>query len=133
MGLTVFLQHTHFCVPWFRDAAQAARHGGQEEVTVHVRYPRWYGRLSHDIMEHPAHHINPLIPFYRLNAAQTRLLDVLGDAAIVERVGPRYIRALMRRCKLYDYDRQEWTDFTGTTTATTNAAFTDPMTHTGTA
>lgn len=133
MGLTVFLQHTHFSVPWFRDAAHAARHGGQEELTVHVRYPRWYGRLSHDIMEHPAHHINPLIPCYRLNAAQTRLLEVLGDAAIVERVGPRYIRSLMRRCKLYDYDRQEWTDFTGTTTAPTNAAFADPMTHTGAA
>jgi omega-6 fatty acid desaturase (delta-12 desaturase) len=114
MGLTVFLQHTHFAVPWFRNENEADRLGRrQEDVTIHVKYPRWYGLLSHDIMEHPAHHINPLIPFHRLYAAQTRLLELLGDEIVVETIGLRYVRTLMRRCKLYDYDRQEWTDFSG--------------------
>jgi omega-6 fatty acid desaturase (delta-12 desaturase) len=40
MGLTVYLQHTHPDVPWFRSAADAERHGAHE-LTVHVKYPRW--------------------------------------------------------------------------------------------
>ena len=126
MGLTVFLQHTHFSVPWFRSEGEAQRFGGQEELTIHVKYPRWYGLLSHDIMEHPAHHINPLIPFYHLHAAQTRLNSVLGDEAIVEPMCLGYALSLMRRCKLYDYDRQEWTDFSGRTTGQTQAGFIAP-------
>lgn len=124
MGLTVFLQHTHFAVPWFRDQREAERFARrQEEVTIHVKYPRWYGLLSHDIMEHPAHHINPLIPFHRLHAAQTKLLELLGGEAVVETIGLRYVRTLIRRCKLYDYDRQEWTDFSGRTTGHTQSAY----------
>ena len=125
MGLTVYLQHTHTRTPWFRSLEEAERFGGQESVTVHVKYPRWYGLLSHEIMEHPAHHINPLIPFYHLRAAQQRLNEVLGEDAIVEPVGPFYIAGLLKRCKLYDYDRQAWTDFSGTPTARTSA-FTPP-------
>jgi omega-6 fatty acid desaturase (delta-12 desaturase) len=125
MGLTVFLQHTHAAVPWFRDAADAAAQAGQDERTVHVRFPRWYGLLSHDVMEHAAHHVNPLIPFHRLHAAQTRLVEIEGDGAIVEAMSLRYLGALLRRCKLYDYDRHAWTDFEGT--ATTAASVHRPV------
>lgn len=127
MGLTVFLHHTHVAVPWFRTEEEARRYGGQEELTIHVRYPRWYGVLSHEIMVHPPHHLNPLIPFYQLQAAQRRLVELLGDEAIVEPVSFRYVRSLVRRCKLYDYDRQEWTDFSGRTTGQTQAAFMNPQ------
>lgn len=113
MGLTVYLQHTHHAVPWFRTAAEAKRHGA-EELTVHVKYPRWYGILSHDIMEHPAHHIHPLIPFYRLRAAQERLNELLGKEAIVEPMTPFYVLGLLRQCRLYDYERKEWLDFCDT-------------------
>ncbi|MFO1302897.1 MAG: fatty acid desaturase [Burkholderiales bacterium] len=113
MGLTVYLHHTHPLVPWFRNADEAARHG-VEEVCVHVKYPRWYGILSHDIMEHPAHHVHPLIPFYRLRAAQERLNELLGKDAIVEPMTPFYVLKLVRQCRLYDYDRKEWTGFAGT-------------------
>ncbi|HLX28295.1 MAG TPA: fatty acid desaturase [Casimicrobiaceae bacterium] len=124
MGLTVFLQHTHFAVPWIRNQKEAERFGGrQEALTIHVKFPRWYGLLSHDIMEHPAHHINPLIPFHRLHAAQTKLVELLGNEVVVETVGLRYVRSLMRRCKLYDYDRQEWTDFSGRTTGQTQSTY----------
>ena len=113
MGLTVYLQHTHPTVPWFRNAAEAARHGA-EELAVHVKYPRWYGLLSHDIMEHPAHHIHPLIPFYRLRAAQERLNELLGKDAIVEPMTPGYVLGLLRQCRVYDYERREWADFCDT-------------------
>jgi omega-6 fatty acid desaturase (delta-12 desaturase) len=116
MGLTVYLQHTHPAVPWFRTAAEAKRHG-VEELTVHVKYPRWYGILSHDIMEHPAHHIHPLIPFYRLRGAQERVNEILGKDAIVEPMTPSYVLNLIRQCRIYDYERREWTDFCDTVTA----------------
>ena len=116
MGLTVYLHHTHPLVPWFRTAEEAKRHG-TEELTVHVKYPRWYGILSHDIMEHPAHHVHPLIPFYRLRAAQEHLNEVLGKDAIVEPMTPFYVLRLVRQCRLYDYDRKEWTGFAGTVSA----------------
>ena len=116
MGLTVYLHHTHPLVPWFRSADEAKRHG-TEELTVHVKYPRWYGILSHDIMEHTAHHVHPLIPFYRLRAAQERLNALLGKDAIVEPMTPFYVLRLVRQCRLYDYDRKEWTGFSGTVSA----------------
>ena len=116
MGLTVYLQHTNPHVPWFRSADEANEYGGQEELSVHVKCPRWYGLLSHEIMEHPAHHVNPLIPYYRLREAQSRLLQLLGDKAIVENAGPRYLISVMRKFKLYDYDRHEWLDFAGRAT-----------------
>ena len=56
-----------------------------------------------------------------------RLRELLGDEAIVEPVSFRYVRSLVRRCKLYDYDRQEWTDFSGRTTGQTQAAFMNPQ------
>ena len=121
MGLTVFLQHTHPDVPWFRTEEEARSYAGQEELTIHVEFPRWYGLLSHDIMDHPAHHINPMIPFYQLHRAQARLNEVLGHDAVVESIGFRYLRSLMRRCKLYDYDRREWLDFSGRRTGQTEA------------
>jgi omega-6 fatty acid desaturase (delta-12 desaturase) len=110
MGLTVYLQHTHPAVPWFRSAAEAERYGAQE-LTVHVKYPRWYGLLSHDIMEHPAHHIHPLIPFYRLRAAQERLNGLLGKDAIVEPMTPFYVLRLIRQCRAYDYEQKAWVGF----------------------
>jgi omega-6 fatty acid desaturase (delta-12 desaturase) len=125
MGLTVYLQHTHHLVPWFRSEADA-RHYGHEELAVNVKYPRWYGILSHEIMEHPAHHVNPLIPFYRLRAAQEQLNLVLGEDAIVEHMGLTYLFSLVRRCKLYDYDRHEWTDFSGQVTGQTQSPFMSP-------
>ena len=113
MGLTVYLQHTHPAVPWFRSAAEARRHD-TVELTVHVKYPRWYGILSHDIMEHPAHHIHPLIPFYRLRAAQERLNELLGNEAIVEPMTPFYVLRVLRQCRAYDYERKAWVGFCDT-------------------
>lgn len=115
IGQTVLLQHTHPAVRWYRTADDASAGGGQETRTIHVRFPRWYGFLGHEIMEHPAHHINPMIPCYRLYAAQLRLGKILGTNAIVDR--PTSLVSVIRRCKLYDYDRHIWVDFSGRQTS----------------
>jgi acyl-lipid omega-6 desaturase (Delta-12 desaturase) len=119
MGLTVLLQHTDPSVRWYRTQADAQADCGQEAKTVHVRVPRWYGFLTHDIMEHPAHHVNPAIPCYRLHAAQTRLNQVLGARAIV--VGPFNILLTVRKCKLYDYESHRWLGYNGLETAITRS------------
>jgi len=113
MGQTALLQHTHPKVRWYRTEQEARAAGGQASRTVHVRSTRWYGLAGHDIMEHPAHHLNPMIPCYHLFAAQRRLNEVVGTGVVRDDLGPRSLVAVIRLCKLYDYDRHVWMDFAG--------------------
>jgi acyl-lipid omega-6 desaturase (Delta-12 desaturase) len=122
MGTAIYLQHTNARAPWFASIEAWRRLGGEEEVTVHVRMPRWYGALTHHIMDHPAHHIQPLIPLYRLPAAQARLNELLGPRAVVEDFSLRYLFGTMRACKLYDYGAGHWCDFAGRPTGPAYAA-----------
>ena len=103
MGFTVYAQHTHPRAPWFRTEEAAREAAGQEDVTVHLKFPKWYGLISHHIMDHPAHHVNPKIPLYRLKKAQDTLNDALGARAVVDKFTPAYLFRLSARCKLYDY------------------------------
>jgi len=113
MGFTVYLQHTNPRVPWFRDRHDWMRLARQEEVTAHIDFPRWYGWVSHDIMEHPAHHVNVGIPLYHLKKAQDRLLEVAADRLVSEPFSPLRFLRILRDCKLYDYDAHRWLDFQG--------------------
>jgi omega-6 fatty acid desaturase (delta-12 desaturase) len=113
MGLTAFLQHTHPRLPWFRSKDEARASKTQAEVTMVIRYPTWYDVLSHNIMQHQAHHINPRIPWYRLKAAQRKLQGLLGESAVVERMSLKYVFSLTQACQLYDYDRNRWLTFAG--------------------
>jgi len=116
-GFTVYLQHTHPHVPWFADEKDWRRLRGQEAVTVHVLFPRWYGIVSHHIMEHPVHHVNPKIPLYRLRQAQLTLGTLLGERLVTERFTIGGFLDTMARCKLYDYRNHRWLDFHGNPTS----------------
>jgi len=115
MGFTVYFQHTSRKVPWFRTAAEARAAAGQEDVSVHVKFPGWYGFVSHFNMNHAAHHVSPKIPLYRLKAAQARLEAVLGPRAVVEKFTPMMFWRTMRQCKLYNFASHRWVDFRGRT------------------
>ncbi len=117
MGLTVFLQHTHPEVKWFRTEEESHSDSNLGEAMVVVSTPRWYDIISHNTMHHPAHHVNPMIPWYRLRVAQARLSDVMGNSLIRERLGPKLVFDLTRRCQLYDYDTRGWLNFAGRPTA----------------
>lgn len=118
MGLTAFLQHTHPLAPWFRSRDEARTNRSQAELTILVQYPGWYDVLSHNIMQHQAHHINPRIPWFRLKAVQRKVAGRLGPNAIVENMGLNYLIRLTRTCQLYDYDHNTWLSFAGKSTAT---------------
>ena len=117
MGMTAFLQHTSPRIPWFRTLAEARLVKTQAELATFVRYPRWYDVLSHNIMHHPAHHVNARIPWFRLSSAQRRLDQILGADGVVASIGPKYVLDLTRQCQLYDYERHHWLDFSGRPTA----------------
>ena len=117
MGATTYMQHTHRRAPWFAEQTEWRRVAGQEELSVHVVVPGWYGAISHHIMDHPAHHVHPKIPLYHLAAAQRRLNELLGERAISQRFTPAYLWETLACCKLYDYREHRWLDFAGRATS----------------
>ena len=118
MGFTVYVQHTHPEVPWFRTEDEAVGAGQTHTSrTVHVVFPKWYGHLSNHIMDHAAHHVHTKIPLYRLAKAQKHLNELLGHSAVIEKFTPFRLFSIMRQCQLYDFDSHRWLSFDGTPTA----------------
>jgi omega-6 fatty acid desaturase (delta-12 desaturase) len=122
-AMVLYLQHTHPDVPWFAPGDTLRQRFGPESLTVHIQAPRIIGAGSHDILEHPAHHVIPAIPCYRLFEAQSHLSSILGTKALRTHLFAfRRLAQVMRKCKLYDYKHHRWTDFKGQVTSYTAAA-----------
>jgi acyl-lipid omega-6 desaturase (Delta-12 desaturase) len=85
--------------------------------------PRWFASLTHDVMDHPVHHLHPRIPCYRLRAAQAKFNELLGEHAIVEKYTLRSFLRALRTCKLYDFENHRWLDFDGKPTTGTTRMF----------
>ena len=119
MGVTVYQQHTHESIPWNKSRKDRDKLGGQEDFTMHVQYPHWYNQVSHNIMAHTAHHVDPGIPLYQLDKAQAKLSKFLGNDIKVIRFSFSSFIKTLAICKLYDYDKHNWLDFDGKLTAST--------------
>lgn len=117
IGFVVYVHHTHTSVSWHDE--RGAWSGAQPFVstTVHLTFPLRIGALLHHIMEHTAHHVDMSIPLYRLRQAQARLEELLPGRIIVQRFSWRWYFDTARRCKLYDFSRRCWTDYTGRPTS----------------
>lgn len=124
-GWALCLQHTHPDVAWLRgsNAQNKMFYDRGELLAVHWIMPRWFGRLSHDVMDHPVHHLHPRVPCYRLRRAQARLDELLGEHALVEKFTLRSFLDALRRCKLYDFENHRWLDFEGRPTTGTTRMF----------
>ncbi len=68
-------------------------------------------------MEHTAHHVDMSIPLYRLKAAQAMLETMLPGRIVIQEFSWRWYFDTARRCKLYDFSRQCWTDYAGRATS----------------
>ena len=112
-SMTVFLQHTHPQVRWYRDAASAP----PDALSVHVGIPHWINHMSHYGLEHPVHHVSAHIPHYRLKEAQAALASIAAPPVIAMRFTAANLRDVLTRCRVYDYDAHAWMDFDGTVTA----------------
>lgn len=115
-SFTVFVQHNHCRVPWFKGKRPQEGDGQQAYITVQLVFPRWFSTPVHNVYDHAAHHVHPAIPSYQLPAAQVRMNELLGERAIVSKFSFSWLYELMRRCKLYDFERHYWTDFDGVQT-----------------
>ena len=117
MGFTVYQHHTHETIAWVKTKRDRDALGGQEDFTMQVKYPSWYNVMSHNIMEHTAHHVDPRVPLYNLPSAQKVLGELMGDDL---KTAPFSLRAFLRTmaiCKLYDYKEHAWLDFEGNITS----------------
>ena len=115
-SFTVFVQHNHCRVPWFKGKRPQEGDGQQAYISVRLVFPKWFSTPVHNIYDHAAHHIHPAIPSYQLPDAQARLNELIGARAIETRFSFGWLYELMRRCKLYDFERHYWTDFDGVRT-----------------
>ncbi|HAC57072.1 MAG TPA: hypothetical protein DCF73_01810 [Rhodobiaceae bacterium] len=117
MALSIFLQHNHPKVPWFKDRDEWSFYGGNIRGTAHVDLPFDFLPLFKWVMLHHAHHALPSIPGYKLTEAQARLIEAYGDDVVRYRFGLGEYRNVYRNCKLFDYERKQWLDFEGNPTA----------------
>jgi omega-6 fatty acid desaturase (delta-12 desaturase) len=116
IGFVTFQQHTNPEVPWYDDAGQWSFYRGQIHGTPHVSFPLWFHKLLFNVMDHNAHHVDPLVPSYRLPESQRSLEHAHGDDIVESIWSLRTYLKSMRVCRLYDYDRHQWLDFNGTPT-----------------
>jgi omega-6 fatty acid desaturase (delta-12 desaturase) len=114
ISIAIYLHHTHYLVPWYRDVAQWTAENGALYGTVHVRLPWPVRLLILHIMEHTAHHMAPTVPLYRLDAMQDTVAG--PDTVTYDFTVPEYFQ-IGRRCKLFDYERGRWTDYDGNDTS----------------
>ena len=129
MAVTIYLNHTHPAIPWFRDEADWSFHRGNVLSTVHVKLPRFLIPLYSDALAHGAHHADVSLPVYALPPAQNELKLKFGADVQEYALSFGEYRRIYTACKLFDFDRMCWTDFEGKLTAATWA--TASATHAG--
>jgi len=117
IGMTVYQHHTHETVPWFKTQKERNAYASLEDITVHIKYPHWYNLISHNAMEHTAHHVDPRVPLYNLSKAQTVLCELYGQDLITMDFSLFNFLSTMNKCKLYDYENHLWLDFEGNSTS----------------
>jgi acyl-lipid omega-6 desaturase (Delta-12 desaturase) len=117
MGMASYLQHTHPRTAWYDDIDEWNFYHVQLRSSTHVTMPAFVDRLIHNIMDHPAHHLDPTIPMYLLPQSQELLETHAGEHAVVVPWGIREFLRTCRVCKLYDYKNHCWTNFDGRPTS----------------
>ncbi len=123
MGLTIYLNHTHPSVPWFRDHESWSFHRGNILSTPRVKIPfEFLLPLYSDALAHTAHHADMSLPVYALSAAQSDLKHRFGEDIREYTLSFAEYRRICSACKLFDFDTMCWTDFDGNPTSPTWAA-----------
>jgi omega-6 fatty acid desaturase (delta-12 desaturase) len=116
IGFVIYFNHTHPAVPWFDKPSEWSSEPSAIRGTVRLTFPRWTRTFASNIMDHVAHHVDPRVPLARLNEAQQHIEEVLPGQIVVQAWSVRELRGILRRCKLYDYEAHQWTDFHGSPT-----------------
>ncbi len=118
IGFVVYVHHTHSDVRWYDGKQDWAASSPFVSTTVHLKFGGFVGAALHHIMEHTAHHVDMGLPLYRLKQAQALLEARLPGKIVIQRFSWRWYFKTARQCKLYDFERRVWTNFSATTTHT---------------
>jgi acyl-lipid omega-6 desaturase (Delta-12 desaturase) len=111
ISFVTIVQHTSPNVRWVMPTGRPSTHGQKLHGTVHLRFPETVDWFFHRVMQHLAHHVNPMVPLYAVKAAEKEVMAHEPDRVIIERWTPAYHWRLARDCKLYDTARDGWCDF----------------------
>lgn len=117
IGFVVYVHHTHTGVAWYQDKSAWTAAQPFVSTTVHLTFNYRIGATLHHIMEHTAHHVDMSVPLYRLKKAQEMLETMLPGRIVIQKFSWRWYFDTARRCKLYDFERLCWTDFSGRQTS----------------
>ena len=116
ISLTTYMQHTHPSVPWFNNEREWSLYDGNVRGTAQVDFLINVAPLWSWVMQHNAHHLATGIPVYRLTDAQARLRQRFDLDMVRYQFSLSTYFSIMRACKLYDFERNCWTDFAGNPT-----------------
>ena len=110
ISFVTIVQHTGPKVRWVMPTGRFSTHEERLGGTVHVVFPGTLDWFFHRVMQHVVHHVNPIIPLYRLKQEERKLMDGT-PAPIVEVWTPLYHWRMARDCKLYDPEQRRWLRF----------------------
>lgn len=111
IAFVTIVQHTGPRVRWHMPTGQPSTFEQKLRGTVHMGFPQIIDWTFHRVMQHVAHHVNPVVPLYHLKAAETDLVANSPQAPVVQVWTPLYHWRMTRDCKLYDPARDCWCDF----------------------
>jgi omega-6 fatty acid desaturase (delta-12 desaturase) len=117
IGFVVYVHHTHTRVAWYAQKKDWSAASPFVSTTVHLTFGAGIGNALHHIMEHTAHHVDMSVPLYRLKQAQALLEAKLPGHIVIQPFSWAWYFETARRCKLYDFEQQCWTDFAGQRTS----------------
>lgn len=124
IGFIVYVHHTHPGIHWHEDKLSWSVAQPFVSTTVHLQLKKWCGfdagSFLHHITEHTAHHVDMTIPLYHLKQAQRILESRMPGQIVIQTFSWPWYFDTARRCKLYDYRQNCWTDFLGNPTSATH-------------
>ena len=117
IGFVVYFNHTHPEIAWYQEYDHWNFWRAQKDCTLYLRFPGLSEfLLPSEVMNHVAHHMDTRIPVRYLRQAQEELYRFCPSSIKLEIWSSALRREIMMRCKLYNYARNQWTDFDGNPT-----------------
>jgi len=111
IAFVTIVQHTGPRVRWTLPTGRPSTFEQKIHGTVHMGFPEAIDWFYHRVMQHVAHHVNPVVPLYRLKGAERELIEgSTAEPPIVQVWTPVYHWRMTRDCKLYDPARDCWCD-----------------------
>jgi len=110
VGLVIHVHHIHPDVPWYERKSDWLEAQAVYTSTVHIDWPL-LDRLLHNILTHPAHHIDSKLSLFDLPAAQQALEKEYPALFSKRRLSWADHWNSVRQCKIFDYEESRWLPF----------------------